>query len=292
MELRQLKYFQTVSHLGSVTRAAEKCHVAQPAISIAIQKLEEELGVQLFDRYQKRIVLTAVGHIFLRRVDDILERVNNSVKEMDDYRKLQRGAIRIGIPPMLGAFLFPYIFSRFQKDHPDIELSVIEEGTLTIKALLEHGELDVGIIMVSDISPSLETAPIIRSEICVCLHQNHPLSSLSKIPFEKLSGQQFILLKEDTYARQLVLEECARCDFTPSIAFSSNQIETALRLVEQEVGITFLLGPLASKNLSIVSRPLQNPLYVQAGLAWSKKRYLSSATQAFIDGIKNSPLQL
>lgn len=292
MELRQLKYFQAVSQLGSVTRAAEQCHVAQPAISIAIQKLEEELGVQLFDRYQKKIVLTTVGHIFLRRVDDILDRVSNSVKEMDDYRKLQRGAIRIGIPPMLGAFLFPFIFSKFQKEHPDIELSVIEEGTLTIKALLEQGELDVGIIMISDVSPHLETTPITKSEIYVCLHQDHPLSRRSKIPFEELKDQQFILLKEDTYARQLVLEECAKCHFTPSIAFSSNQIETALRLVEQEVGITFLLGPLASRELSIVSRPLKNPLYIQAGLAWSKKRYLSNATQAFIDGIKNSPFQL
>ncbi len=291
MELRQLKYFQLVSRLGGVTRAAEQCHVAQPAISIAIQKLEEELGVQLFDRYQKKIVLTSIGHIFLQRVDDILDRVNNSVKEMDDYRKLQRGAIRIGIPPMLGAFLFPYIFSKFQKEHPDLELSIIEEGTLAIKVLLEQGELDVGIIMVTETSTDLETTPITKSEISVCFHHEHPLRHLDKIPFNILKDEKFILLKEDTYARQIVMEECARNRFTPSIAFSSNQIETVLRLVEQQVGITFLIESLVNKNSTIESRPLVEPLYVQAGLAWNKKRYLSHAAQAFIDAIKNDPMR-
>ena len=291
MELRQLKYFQLVSQLGGVTRAAEHCHIAQPAISIAIQKLEEELGVQLFDRYQKKIVLTSVGHIFLQRVDDILDRVNNSVKEMDDYRKLQRGAIRIGIPPMLGAFLFPYIFSKFQKEHPDIELSVIEEGTLAIKVLLEQGELDVGIIMISDISSQLETTPITKSEISVCFHRDHHFSKLTKIPFSFLREEKLILLKEDTYVRQIVMEECARCNFNPGIAFSSNQIETVLRLVEQQVGITFLIDSLVNRNPHIESRPLADPLYVQAGLAWNKKRYLTHATQAFIDAIKSNPMQ-
>jgi len=292
MELRQLKYFQAVSQLASITRAAERCHVAQPAISIAIQKLEDELGVRLFDRFQKKITLNATGHVFLQRVEDILDRLDNAVKEMDDYRKLQRGAIRIGITPMLGAYLFPYIFSRFKRRYPEIEISVIEEGSLNIKKLLEQGELDVGIILISDISADLQTAQISKSEICVFLHHQHPLVKQAKIPFCLLRKEKFILLKEDTYTRKLVLEECAKHQFTPDIIFSSNQIETVIRLVEQQVGITFMINPMLHSNLRIESRPLADAMYVQAGLAWNRKRYVSHAMQAFIDDIMNNPMQL
>lgn len=104
VELRQLKYFHLVTQLGSVTKAAEKLHIAQPAISIAIQKLEQEIGVQLFDRSQKYFVLTIEGHAFLQRIDDILNRLQDTIIEMNDYRQHRKGSIRIGIPPMLGAF--------------------------------------------------------------------------------------------------------------------------------------------------------------------------------------------
>ena len=289
MELKQLKYFHLVSKLGGVTRAAEQCHVAQPAISISIHNLEEELGVQLFERSNKKITLTSTGHVFLRRVEDILARVNYSIKEMDDFKKLQRGAIRIGITPMLGAFLFPYIFSKFQRDHPLLELIVVEEGALSIKTLLEQGELDVGILLVSEKSPSLEMLPILKCEMCVCLPANHPLCRRDQIPFQKLKEQPFILFKEGAYSRQIVLEECAKYQISPSIVFSSNQIATILSLVGKEVGISFLLEPLIQDNPNVVSRPLSKPLFVQAGLVWNKKRYLSNATQAFIDAIQSYP---
>lgn len=150
MELRQLRYFIAVSHLGSVTGAAEQCHVAQPAISIAIRNPGEELGVQLFDRGHKKISLTATGQVFLRRAEDIVDRVGYSIKEMDDYRKLERGVIRLGVTPMLGAILFPYIMSRFRADFPHLELQVVEDDALTSKSLLEEGELDVGILAVPE----------------------------------------------------------------------------------------------------------------------------------------------
>jgi DNA-binding transcriptional LysR family regulator len=292
MDLRQLKYFMLVSKLGSVTRASEQCHIAQPAISISIQNLEQELGVQLFDRSHKKISLTSTGHVFYRRVEDILDRVSYSLKEMDDYKKLQRGAIRIGVSPMLGAFLFPYIFSKFQKDHPQLELIVVEDGALAIKTLLERGELDVGILLVSEKAPHLEMSPIIKSEICVCLSRKHPLAALERVPFKKLKEERFILFKEGAHSRQIILAECAKHQFTPNIVISSNQITTLLNLVENDTGITFLLEPLAQGNANVLSRRLSRPLYVQAGLIWNKNRYMTNSTQAFIEAIQGYSFSL
>ncbi|MEI7429929.1 MAG: LysR family transcriptional regulator [Betaproteobacteria bacterium] len=291
MELRQLKYFMLVSKLGSVTRAAEQCHIAQPAISIAIQNLEQELGVQLFERSHKKISLTSTGQLFLRRVEDILERVDYSIKEMGDFKNLQRGIIRVGITPMLGAFLFPYILRKFREDHPLLELIVIEEGAISINALLEKGELDVGVVVVSEKDPQLEMSPIIKSEIYLCLSQDNPLASYKRIAFPRLRGQQFILFTEDTLSRKMILEECSRHQISPNIVFSSNQITTILNLVERGVGISFLLAPLVQNNPKIVSRPLVKPLYLEAGIVWNRSRYLANSTQAFIDAIRSYPFE-
>ena len=291
MELRQLKYFQTVSRLGSVTRAAEQCHVAQPAISIAIQNLEQELGVQLFERRHKKISLTSTGLVFLRRVDDILDRLSDAALEMGDYRDQQRGIIRIGITPMLGAVLFPYILSKFREEHPMLELIVIEDGALSIGALIEKGELDVGIVVVSNRSSQLEMLPIIKSEVYVCLALDNPLAQRERIAFQKLREEQFILFTSDTLSRKIILEECSEHRITPNIVFSSNQITTILSLVERGVGISFLLEPLLRDNPKIASRPLAKPIYLEAGLVWNRERYLSNSAKAFIDAIRRYPFE-
>ena len=280
MELRQLKYFELVCQLGNITKASEQLHIAQPAVSIAIQKLEEELGVQLFDRSQKKISLTPAGHIFSQRVEAILIQLQNSITEMDNLGKLRQRSIRVGITPMLGAFLFPYIFSRVHQAHPDLEVNVIEEGSLTIRRFI--GARQAGYRncpMISNVSPQLNVDPITTIELLACLSRNHPLGSMYPLPFSALMDQPLILFNEDTYSRQLILQECAKRHFTPNIIFSSSQIETILGLVEKKLGVSFLLAPIAHKHPEVLSRSLAEPLFVQAGLAWNKNRYLSSASR-------------
>lgn len=135
----------------------------------------------------------------------------------------------------------------------------------------------------------METSLITSGQILACLPLNHPLHQLASIPFSQLKNQPFILFKEDTYSRQLILAECAKHQFAPEIIFSSSQIETIVRLVEQGAGITFLLDAIARNHAGIISRPLAKPLFIQAGLAWNKKRYLSNAAKAFIAVVKDFP---
>lgn len=285
MELRQLEYFQAVGRLASVTRAADSLRVAQPSVTVAIRKLEDELGVVLFDRSQKQIALTAEGQVFLRHVDDILGRVGDSVKEMNDYRLLKKGTIKVGIPPMVGAFIFPCVFAGFQKAHPWLELSVVEEGSLAIRGQLERGGLDLGMVIISNASPRLETAFITSRQLLVCLPPAHPLAGLPAVPFRQLRDEPFVLLKEDTYNRRLIMEECGKHGFTPRVVFSSSQIGTILGLVAQGVGISFLLDAVIAGHPGIAGRPLAEPLKIEIGLAWNRERYLSKAARAFIDFI-------
>lgn len=287
MDLRQLEYFQMVSRLNNVTRAAERLHVAQPSITVAIKKLEEELGVQLFDRNQKKITLTSEGKIFLSRVEKILADVQDAVLEMHDYHEIKRGAITVGVPPMIGSFLFPKIFANFRKIYPNIDLTISEEGSLGIREMLEQGDLDLGIIILARESKFLESIPISHNQILACLPHEHRLSLKKSISFSDLKNEKFIMLKEDTYHRQVILEECAKEGFTPEIILSSSQIETIRGLVANGLGISFLIDSIAKRKKDLISIPLSDPIKIQIALAWKKDKYLSKASQAFIEFIKH-----
>lgn len=288
MELRQLKYFQVVCRLNNITKAAAELHISQPSLTVAIQTLEEQLGVTLFERQHRHISLTPAGQVFLRHANDILLRLDNSVSEMRDYAVKQAGCINIGIPPMSGVFLFPHIFGNFNRLYPDFELRIAELGTVSILRLLEQGKLDIGFVVLGDKVAGIETMPVVNCEIKVCLAPAHPLGRLARVPMEALSSQKFILLKEDTYNRRIVLEECRKYGYEPDIVFSTRQIQTIINLVEQGVGISFLLDVVANKQNAIISRPLASSLLIQTGLAWREERYLSKALGVFIQFIHDA----
>jgi len=285
MDLRQLEYFQTAAKLKNVTRAAEQLHVSQSTVTVAIQRLEEELGVLLFDRNQKQFSLTAEGQVFLLSTADILNRVNDAIADMQNYCQLQKGTVKVGVPPMIGSFLFPKILAGFKPRHPHLKLVTVEEGSFTIRQMLERGELDLGIVNLYQPSPLLETLPITREQIVVCLPASHPLAQNTVLSADQLRDEPFILFKEGAYNRILILDECKRHGFTPDIILATDQIETMKGLVTAGVGITFLVEVVACKNQDFATIPLRDPLYADFGLAWRKDKYLSKAAQAFMDFI-------
>jgi DNA-binding transcriptional LysR family regulator len=283
MDLRQLEYFQMVCRLNNMTRAAERLHVAQPAISVAIQKLEEELGVQLFVRGQKQFMLTAEGRVFLTSAEDILTRTQDAILEMAEYRDLKKGTIRLGVPPMIGASMFPHIFAGFKHVYPNLELKIVEEGSLAVREMLEREQLDLGLVITSHASALLTTQIIAKGEILLCVSPFHALADETTVSFERLRNEAFIMLKEDTYHRQVVLAECRKHGFEPDIVLSSSQVDTIKGLVARGVGISFLLDRVVRQDEQICCSHLAEPLYLEIGLAWKKDRYLSKASQAFIE---------
>jgi DNA-binding transcriptional LysR family regulator len=287
-----MEYFQKAGRIRSITKAAEELHVSQPSVTVAIQKLEEELGVPLLDRSQKQISLTPEGQACLKRTDDILARIRDLVSEMNDYRFAQKGIIKIGITPVIGAYFFPAALARFQKIHPRVQVAVIEEGSLSLRKRLERGELDLAMMIISKASSHLETVPVANGQLLACFSRNNPLSNLDKIPFARLQDQPFIMFREDTYSRKMILDECVRNKFTPRIVFSSSQIETVMGMVGHGVGISFLLDAIVTKYPEVVGRPLSKPLLIEAGLAWSKDRYLSKAAKLLMESFLEAPQEI
>ena len=286
MELRQLEYFQMASRLKNITRAAQRLRVSQPNITVAIKKLEAELGVQLFDRSQKQLTLTPEGTVFLKRIELALRNIDEAVLEVNDYKQLQKGTIKIGIPPMMGAYLFPKVFSVFRHLHPNLEVLLFEEGSLSIREKLESDELDFGIISIPDSTPNLNVLRMSRSQLMVCVSQKSSLASKNWITPKDIASSDLIMMKEGSYLRQIVQSKLSALKITPRTVLESGQIVTIKGLVAHEVGIAFLLDFICEDSYEIKAIPFYNPIFVDIGLAWKKEKYVSKAAQAFIDFCK------
>ena len=286
MELRQLEYFQMASRLRNITRAAQRLRVSQPNITVAIKKLESELGVQLFDRSQKQLTLTPEGAVFLRRIEVAMRNIEDAILEVNDYKQLQKGTIKIGIPPMMGAYLFPKVFSGFRQLHPHLDVLLYEEGSLSIREKLESDALDFGIIIVPESTPNLNVLRMSRNQLMVCVARTSSLARKSKITARDIAASDLIMMKEGAYLREVVQNKLTVLKIMPRTVLESSQIVTIKGLVAHKVGIAFLLDFICENSSDIKAIPFCEPIFVDIGLAWKKERYVSNAAQAFIDFCK------
>ena len=288
MELRQLEYFQMASRLKNITRAAERLNVSQPNITVAIKKLESELGIQLFDRSQKQLSLTPEGRVFLSRIEIALRTIQDAVLEVNDYKQLQKGTIKIGIPPMIGCSLFPRIFTSFQKKHSLLDIYLYEEGSMAIRNYLERDELDFGIVILQEASQNLQCLPMMSCHPVVCLPDNHLFAAKKSLTLQDLHNTDMILLKEGSFLRHYLLQKCKGNAVSPNIVLESNQVETIKGLIKGGIGIGFLLDFNVDNTPGIKTLPLEGIPPFEIGLAWKKDRYVSNAAQAFIDYCKET----
>ena len=189
---------------------------------------------------------------------------------------------------MIGAYLFPKIFSSFQQLYPHLDIYLYEEGSMTIREQLERDDLDFGIVIISDASASLQLLPMSRNQIVACIPEKHPLASKNSISINDVANADLIMLKEGSFLRQLVLSKIKRANIMPEIVLESNQIETVKGLIASNVGIAFLLDFIVKGAPGIRAVPFDDPLYVDLGLAWKKDRYISNAAQSFIDFCRNT----
>ena len=283
MELRQLEYFQTASRLRNITRAARLLKVSQPNITVAIKKLEAELGILLFDRSQKQLTLTPEGAVFLKRIEVALRTIDDAILEVNDYKQLQKGTIKIGIPPMMGAYLFPKVFSGFRQLHPNLDVLLYEEGSLSIREKLERDELDFGIIIIPASTKNLNVLRMSRSQLMVCVAQDSELADKYEITPADIAASDLIMMKEGSYLREIVQSKLNELKISPRTVLESGQIVTIKGLVAHKVGIAFLLDFICENATDIKALPFYDPIFVDIGLAWKKDRYVSNAAQEFIN---------
>lgn len=280
MELRQLEYFVEVSKHKSFTQAAECLHVSQPSISNSLHKLEQELGVKLLERSTKNVCLTYKGELFLNRMVEILANMNEAICEISES---DNGIVKIGLPPMIGAQMFPNVFLGFNQKYSSIEFDVIEKGSVALRTLIETGELELGFIILPDSSECLNMLPLVQDQLVICMQKGHRLSSKKSIECKDLVDEKFVMLTAEYVHHDMLLNHCLKSNIEPNIIFTSDKVETVKSMVGKGLGISLLMNMYVQDHHDIVAVPLKSPININIGLAWKKGRHLSSECRKVIE---------
>ena len=283
MKLIQMQYFQSVCQYNSVSRAAEELHVSQPTISSAIRELEEEFGVQLFHRVKKRLILTQEGEHFLKKAGEILNMTVDLCQDMNSLGS-QNNTIRLGVPPMIGTFLFPSMFKIFKPMYPEINLDIMEHGSRHTIELVEDESLDMAIVITNNLDTSrFNVIDILETQIVLCVSRTHPWAGLSHIGLESLDHEPLILLKEDSYQNAVLKQNFAAKKVQPNIIMYSNQLLTMEKFIENDIASALLFQDLVQDHTRIRGIPLSDPIYIHIGLIWKKGKNMHSSTSKFIE---------
>ncbi|HWI41460.1 MAG TPA: LysR substrate-binding domain-containing protein [Verrucomicrobiae bacterium] len=283
MDLRQLRAFVEIARTGSFTRAAERLHVAQPAVSMAVRRLEEELEVLLFSRREKRVSLTGEGEVFLRHAERILENCRSAETEMAELKGLSRGEVRVGIPPMMSSYYFPRVIRDFRERYPNLQLSVYGDGAARIQQMIARGEIDMGVIAGPRVPEGLRARRFLREEIVACVPAAHPLAAAGSVSAAVFLREPLVLFKGGYYMRELMDDLMRGSGGAPRVVFETNLFSLIRSLVKEGLGISTFLRMVVTGDPELAAVAFDPPLHLDLHIAWKEDAYLSRANRAFID---------
>lgn len=248
MELHQLGYFCAVARAGNFTRAAEEQHVAQPSLSQQILKLEDELGVKLFDRLPRLARLTQFGKAFLPKAEAILRQVGEARAEIQEMAGTEKGAVVVGAIPTIAPYFLAPVLARFARRHPSVSVSVVEEITPVLLQYLHDGRADLVLLALPVRGEELMCEELFRDAFFAALPAKHRLSSRRAIALEEIRNDPFLLLKEGHCFRESTIRACRHSHVQPNVVFESGQFSTILSMVANGMGVSVVPAMAVEKH--------------------------------------------
>lgn len=282
MELYQLRYFLELARERNFTRAASRLHLAQTALSEQIRKLEEELGVRLFDRGRRESLLTAEGEALRLHAEGLLEKADAAKRAVLEVAQLRGGRLAIGAIPSVAATLLARALATFTQAHPEVEVVLLEGTSEAIVEMVETGRTELGIVQLPVNQGHFVSNTLLTEPFRVLLAASHPLASQHPIALQRLSTERFLFYRGR--ARDVAVAACRSAGFEPKICCESGELETLRALVEAGIGVA-LLPSLAADHLlkpasPIVSLTLEGrPASREVALLSLRSRGLSAAAQ-------------
>ena len=282
MELRQLEYFLMVSDLASFTRAAERLYVSQPAVTNAVRSLEEELGIQLLDRSQRKVTLTAEGKIFHRHIQNIMRGISTTLNEINDLKSHNRGHLVIGVTPLAGIASTSRLLAEFRAAYPNINICFAEHDVGQLLELLHADKLDFAFVfdLTEQERTRLNELPLPREELMVCCARKHALSRRNSITLAELTEESFILMESTCLFRQILVKHFEEADSMPPVCMEIAQVQLLKSLVAENAGISILPESLIEHDGNLSAVPLTPSIYLHPSVVYQPDQLLSHAAQA------------
>lgn len=290
MNLTQLEGFLAVVREGSLTKAAEKLYLTQPALSFQVKALEEELGQTLFERDGKQLRLTSAGHLLQERARQILDLVAQTRQDVTGLKELQRGQLRIGANETTSLYILPPVIQAFCERFPGLEIHLTLRQSAEVVRLVAEGEVDFGIATLPVLDPHVETRTLCwREDVAIC-GNGHLLIEKTNVQLADLAQHTLLFLEQGSTGRIYLEQALAEQGLLPKMTMNVGSVELIKRLAEINLGVAIVPGvaikdELKAKRLRAFRLNWLEPRPV--GLIQRRNGYLSPASQFFLKLFKN-----
>ena len=249
MDIRQLNYFMAVAQAGSFSKAAENLTVSQPTLSVAVKKLEEELGVRLFYSFNREQRLTDEGLRLMngaRRLMDVYQQTVEDVRVMDHNTE---GSFMLGLSPLFGACFFGDLLPGFAAAYPNIHIEIVEDGANRIDEKVARGEVDLGVSLNTDrLTAAVERRHFTTQRNVALLHESHPLAERDSITVADLREESFAIFNHNFILHRQILDACHAAGFRPKFALLTSQWDFMVEMVSKNHAVSILPKPVIEKQ--------------------------------------------
>lgn len=289
LDLQKLKYFIRVVDKGSLLKAAESLHMTQPPLSVAIQKLENDLNIELFERTGKSLKLTGTGQIFYKRAKELIESSEEIIEEIQSYQSGEKGEVRIGCSSNVSLTILPGVIQRINELGLDFVIRVTEGNASYILDSLRKNELDIGIVRSVFKREDINIQALYTEPLMLALPTNHPLLIKNEsISIAELKDERF-LMQSTTYGyniSELFIQECDKYGFYPNIVYWGSETLPILNMVQKGLGIA--VTPMSFSKIDNFNLPrfveLKNPtLESTLSVVTYNKKIKKTSTDKFIE---------
>lgn len=279
LSIRQLQYVVAVADTLGFHRAAERCRVSQPTLSSQIQKLEDVLGFQIFERDRRRVIVTAAGETLVSHARKVLVDVDDLLRAATKVADPFAGTFRVGVIPTVAPYLLPWLTPPVATRWPHLRLALVEQKTDDVLAGLRSGSLDAGLLAVVPGMDDLDGVTVLEDSFVVALPTSHGLARKRSISLSDLEEQEVLLLDDGHCLREQALALCKRAGATET-DLRATSLATLVQMVSAGAGVTLLPSiavDVENRRGQLAIRPLDRSHGRTICLAWRKASPLSKA---------------
>lgn len=285
-DLNDLQAFRAVAELSNFRQAAEAVNISQPAFSRRIEKLEEALGVKLLDRTTRRVSLTAVGRDFSRKVQGLLDELDNTLLGIKGITATRLGEVTVACVPSTVYYFLSQVVKRYRERYPKIRIKVHDASANEVLAAVSRSEADFGLNFIGSQEPDIDFAPLLEERFVAACRRDHPLARKRRVSWADLAAHDFITVDKASGNRLLIDQALAGVASRPQSLYEAQHVTTLLGLVEAGLGVAAVpsLAMPERDHPLLVSIPLDEPVVTRVvGLIRRRGRSLSPAAQQLYD---------
>lgn len=283
MTLRHMKIFAAAFRNGSITKAAQELHLAQPSVSLAVKELEQYYGIRLFERIGRKISPTESGREFYGYAVHIVSLFEEMEKRMKNWDTL--GTIRIGTSITIGTHILPGLIRTYRQNYPDLTVEAVVSKSADIEQCILGGMADIGLIENKPEHSDIVAVPFMQDTLCAIAAPGHPLSACETVTLEQLAQYPFLMREKGSAGREMLDAAFEIRQMKVRPAWESSSTQAIVKAVSEGLGVAVLPEMLVERDVrekTVVVLPFQKPLKRDLNIIYHRSKYLTPNMKAFM----------